>query len=296
MTRAFLVTAVWILACTGEPQQQAEQQSPQPGPSAAVPVRDEQIFSTTMARAQRERLDTLPIGEIIAQVGTWFVGAPYVPATLEPAGPEGLVVNLREFDCVTFVENMLAFGRVIRARQTSFEDFRNTLRTIRYRGGRLEEYPSRLHYFTEWISDNDAKGILANQTRALGGVVDAEPISFMTEHRDSYRQLADDRFFDAIRAREAELNRQPRYIIPEARIAAVAERIRNGDVIAATTNVKGLDVAHTGLAIWREGRLHLMHAPLVGDSVEISEQPLAQRIASIKSQDGIMVARPLEPR
>ncbi|HEX6065652.1 MAG TPA: N-acetylmuramoyl-L-alanine amidase-like domain-containing protein, partial [Longimicrobiales bacterium] len=88
----------------------------------------------------------------------------------------------------------------------------------------------------------------------------------------------------------------PRYMIPEKNITDVAARIRNGDVIAATSSVKGLDVAHTGLAFWRNGQLHLMHAPLIGDSVEISENPLAERVVFIQRQDGIMVARPREPK
>jgi len=50
-------------------------------------------------------------------------------------------------------------------------------------------------------------------------------------------------------------------------------------------------VAHTGIALWRGGRLHLLHAPLVGKSVEISVLPLAERIVELKTQDGIMVAR-----
>ena len=55
----------------------------------------------------------------------------------------------------------------------------------------------------------------------------------------------------------------------------------------------GLDIAHTGLALWVDGKLHLMHAPLVGTVVEISKLPLADRIQGIEGQDGIMVARPL---
>ena len=43
--------------------------------------------------------------------------------------------------------------------------------------------------------------------------------------------------------------------------------------------------------LWQDGRLHLLHAPLVGRSVEISEVPLADRIPGIGGQDGIMVAR-----
>jgi hypothetical protein len=282
-----LITAVWLAACTGQPEPQSSQAAP---PLA----RDEEIFANTMERARKERLDTLPIGEVVARVGSWFVGAPYTPATLEAPGPEALVVNLREFDCVTYVESMLALARVIKSGSHDFSDFRKQLQTIRYRDGKLVDYPSRLHYFSDWIRDNHRMGIVEDQTKSLGGVIDPEPIDFMTEHRQSYRQLADQRFFDAVRAQEAKLAQTPRYIIPEKSINDVAARIRNGDVIAATSSVKGLDVAHTGLAVWRDGQLHLMHAPLIGDSVEISENSLAERVVFIQRQDGIMVARPRE--
>lgn len=65
--------------------------------------------------------------------------------------------------------------------------------------------------------------------------------------------------------------------------------------MARGTSIRGLDVAHTGFAIWIDGRLHLMHAPLVGTDVEISRRPLAERIRGIGGQDGIMVAHPERP-
>ena len=289
MRRLFFITLCVLAAC-------ARQSEPQPSASAPPAERDEDIFAEAVTRAYAERLDTLPIGEVIARVGRWFVGAPYTPSTLEAPGPEGLVVNLREFDCVTYVESMLALARVIRARSSDFTEFKNELRRIRYRDGKLIEYPSRLHYFSDWIVDNDEKGVVSDLTKQLGGVPDAEPIDFMTQHRAAYRQLADARFFEAVRLHEAELNRRTRYMIPEQQIEQVASNIQNGDVIAATSSVKGLDVAHTGLALWMDGKLHMMHAPLIGDSVEVSENPLAERVIYIPRQDGIMVARPKEPR
>ncbi len=292
MKAAILVTACVLAACAGNSDQQTQEEAQ----AAPAENGDAQIFERTMARARAERLDTLPIGEVVARVGTWFVGAPYTPATLEAPGAESLVVNLREFDCVTYVESMLAMARLIRAGQGTFDDFKRTLQTIRYRDGKLTDYPSRLHYFSEWIRNNQSKGIVEDRTQALGGVIDAEPINFMSEHRNSYRQLADADFFQQVRTHELGLSQQPRYMIPEARIDNVAQNIRNGDVIAATSSVEGLDVAHTGLALWQNGKLHMMHAPLIGDSVEISENSLAERIVFIERQDGIMVARPREPR
>jgi hypothetical protein len=133
-------------------------------------------------------------------------------------------------------------------------------------------------------------------TEELGGERDAEPVNFMSTHPDAYRQLADVANVERVRATEATLSAAGRTYVPEDRIAEAASGIQDGDIIAATSTVPGLDVAHTGLALWVDGALHLLHAPLVGDSVEISTVPLAERILSITGQDGILVARPAEPR
>lgn len=265
------------------------------------PNADWQVLDTKVRWAVSQGLDTLPLGETIARLGVSFVGATYTPGTLEAQGPEHLVINLHEFDCVTFVENMLAMARFIRHdgvaalknRPAAEKRYAGYLRELRYRGGRLDGYPSRLHYFSEWLQDNARRGHLELLTERLGGVIDREPITFMSTHPSSYRQLGDSAVLRAIRAMETRLNAgPPRWYIPEDRITAVESGIRSGDVIAATSTVPGLDVAHTGIALWRDGRLHLLHAPLVGKFVEISDLPLADRIRNIKTQDGIMVARP----
>lgn len=275
----------------------AEQATPQDAPVVVSDTpEDSLIFERTVAWVRESRSDTLPIGELIAAIGQRFVGAPYTPGLLEVPETEQLVVNLREFDCVTYVEHMLSMARAIAAGEPTYGRFKDELRRIRYRDGELTGYPSRLHYFSEWISNNDDKGVVENITQALGGVRDTTGIDFMSRHTESYRQLADSVNLQAIREKEAELSSFPRYMIPENRIADVADQIRNGDVIAATSTVPGLDIAHTGLALWVDGRLHLMHAPLVGSVVEISEVPLAERIQRIEAQDGIMVARPQPPQ
>jgi hypothetical protein len=272
----------------------------EPVPAAAADARDDarddadrEIFRARMAWAKSERLDTLPLGEIAARLGRTFVGTTYTPNTLDVDGTEHLVINLRELDCVTFVENMLAMARMVEAGSNDFDAYRAELTRIRYRGGVLDGYPSRLHYFSDWIFDNQAKGVVRDVTRTLGGVQDTEKVDFMSTHPASYRQLADPANLAAIRRTEQTINGRARYYIPEDRIAEAASGIKNGDVIAATSTVKGLDVAHTGLALWVNGKLHLLHAPLVGKSVEISELPIAERIRGIKGQDGIMVARPV---
>ncbi len=302
-----VVSVCLVCACGGErggePGDAAEG-SPSSGLGADA---DWAIVQEKALWAVEEGHADLPIGDLIARIGETFVGTPYAPYTLEAPGPEGLVIELQELDCVTFVENVLALARFVQmapndlmvadAGSPQRSLFAGILQDIRYRGGELDEYPSRLHYFSEWISDNDAMGIVRDVSRELGGVADSEPIYFMTTHADAYRQLGEDpAFLIELTRVEARLNTQPRYYIPEDGIAGVEEGIQDGDIIAATSTVAGLDIAHTGIALWRDGRLHLLHAPLVDGVVEISEIPLAERIRRIAGQDGVMVARPLDSR
>lgn len=289
----------------GEPQVPAVPQARSDGPLDTIPgtvwTRDDwAVFQDRIRWAEAQRLDTLPPGAALAALGRTFVGTTYTPGTLEAAGPEHVVVNLRELDCVTFIENVWALIRFHRSEGVAALDdpataraaYEGHLRSIRYRDGVLDGYASRLHYFSDWLWDHEDRGDLRLVTSQLGGVADPEPVDFMSTHPDAYGPLADPAVLDAIRRREAWLTeRGPRIFLPQQTVAAAAAGIREGDLIAATSTVPGLDIAHTGIAVWEDGRLHLLHAPLVGKSVEISELPLADRILGISGQDGIMVAR-----
>lgn len=264
---------------------------------------DWDILEEKLTWAYARRLDTLPIGDVMVEIGRTFVGTPYLPHTLEIPGPEQLVINLQALDCVTFVENVLALSRLVRSEPPSVLDepdvyrarYRDLLTTIRYRHGRIDGYASRLHYFSDWIADGEGKGLLEDMDEDLGAVPDGTRIDFMSTHPQAYAQLADTGTLARIVGVEDSINRRARLYVPEDRIGEVAPHVANGDVIAATSTVEGLDVAHTGIALWIDGELHLMHAPLVGEAVQISERPLAGRIQDIGGQDGIMVARPLDP-
>ncbi len=281
----------------------ADVSAPEESASASVDwsAEDWDVFESKVRWASSERLDQADLGESISRLALSFVGTTYTPGTLEAEGPEGLVINFRELDCVTFVETVLAMTQFVReGGETLLEDpsaaraaYERHLTDLRYRGGQLDGYPSRLHYFSEWLTDNDSRGLVRTITAELDHEIDDEPITFMSSHPTAYRQLADARVLKEIEAMEAGLNaRGGRAWIPAERIADVAAGIQSGDVIAATSTVAGLDVAHTGLAVWVDDELRLVHAPLVGRAVEVSDRPLAERILSISGQDGIMVARP----
>ncbi|QCX01525.1 DUF1460 domain-containing protein [Aggregatimonas sangjinii] len=234
-------------------------------------------------------------GKTVVAIGKTFLGTPYVAKTLEIGETETLVVNLHGLDCTTYVENVLAFGFMLRSGESTFEDFTDNLEKIRYKDGKLDGYASRLHYFSEWIANNEAKGLLKDITNDIGGAEITKKIDFMSTHRELYPFLANDSNFEKIKASEKYLNDQPLCILAQDQIAANEHLIQSGDIIALTTSINGLDITHTGIATREEdGRIHLLHASTGSNEVEVSEVPLADYLKKIKSNTGIMVARPLQ--
>jgi hypothetical protein len=241
-------------------------------------------------------------GAAASRVGELAGGTPYVPGTLDtylaggrtPAGAEPLTLSLTRFDCVTLVESCLAVARVARGGGApTWARFGGAIERMRYRGGVRRDYASRLHYFSEWIGDGEARGLVRDLGAELGAVADLRPLRFMTEHRASYRALADDRVFGEIAAVERRLDPHPRLVVPTKRIPLVVDRIRTGDVLAFATEIPGLDVTHAAFAYRdRAGTLRVLHAPLSGGSVEITRTTLPEYVAAIRRATGIMVARP----
>jgi len=259
--------------------------------------KDIQICNSKFHLAVEKKLFDKPIGDVIADIGKSFLGTDYVAHTLEKEDKETLVVNLTGLDCTTFLENCLAFARCVKEDKTTFKDYENELTRIRYRDGKIDQYPSRLHYFSDWIFNNEKKGIVKNISMEIGGDTLKFNVDFMTTHPQLYVQLkTHPAFIPFIKAQEEAINKREYYYIPKEKVSQVEEKIRNGDLIAITSNVKGLDINHVGIAVkMDDGRVHFMHAPDVGYKVQITEIPLADYLMKFKKDTGIIVLRSLEP-
>lgn len=243
--------------------------------------------------AVNKGLSEKAIGDIIAEVGKTFINTEYKAHTLEVADEEQLIINFSGLDCTTFLETTFALARCIKQNKTTFESFRNELQLIRYRDGKIEEYPSRLHYFSDWIYDNIKKGLIKDVTKDIGGKPIKFKVNFMSKNPHLYKHLkSNPGFVNIIKKQEEEINNREYYFIPENKISKAESKIQNGDLIAITTSDKGLDIGHVGIALKMDnGRIHFLHAPQVGSKVTITEYPLADYIRKIKKHTGIIVLR-----
>ncbi len=236
------------------------------------------------------------MNELTVKIGILFLNTPYVEKTLEIQGDESLVINVTGLDCSTFLESVVTLARITKLSRLSVLEYARGLEFLRYRDGIINEYPSRLHYFSDWIYDNQKKGVLQDITKDIGGVVFKNSPTFMSSHPGSYSQLSNEKFVEQIKIAEAGIASRTYYYVPKEFVESLEKKILPGDLIAITIAMDNLDISHVGIAVEQNGRIHLLHASSNSMKVEISEKPLSDYLMSHKSQSGIMVCRLVEPK
>ncbi|MGY6741281.1 MAG: N-acetylmuramoyl-L-alanine amidase-like domain-containing protein [Cecembia sp.] len=225
------------------------------------------------------------------EIGQWFLGTPYVEKTLEIPGEEKLVINLHGLDCTTYLETVVTLSRLAKKGNLTFEAYEAELTKVRYRNSVNTGYPSRLHYFSDWMFENEKKGIIKDITANIGGKPYPNKPTFMSSNPQFYPPLSNPDFVDQIKKTEKTIAGRTYSYIPKEEIREREHLIQAGDLIAITAAMNNLDMVHVGFAIEKNGRIHLLHASSGTMQVEVSEKPLSDYLASFKSQSGIMVGR-----
>ncbi|MGL5058752.1 MAG: N-acetylmuramoyl-L-alanine amidase-like domain-containing protein [Microcoleus sp.] len=253
-------------------------------------------FDRVMEYAKKHNLQGRSMGEIVQAIADKFLGKPYAAGLLDKSNEEKLIVTLNEFDCVLFVETVLALSRGIAVKDYNYQNFVRRIEEQRYLNGKMNGYCSRLHYFSEWIDDNNKRQTVENITVQLGGIPMDKKLNFMSQHRSSYPQMAKDEATYQCRVGvEADLAKTTVNYLPTNRIKSVYSQLKPGDIVAVATDIKGLDVTHTGF-VYRnaEGNLGLIHASPAGKVTVASD--LQRYISRVDNAIGIVVARAIDPR
>lgn len=235
--------------------------------------------------------------QTVVSIGKAFLGKPYVHHTLDGNPTEELVVNFQQFDCTTFLETTLALKLAlsqpsVKGAPAPLEPlFRAYLTKLRYRNGRIDGYASRLHYFSDWLYDNERKGLIRDVTGDIGGVQVSKAVSYMTTATYKYPHLRDPAIYKQVAQTEATISQQPFYFIPKKQIHDIEANIKEGDIIMLTAARPGLDMKHVGFATWQNGRVYLLHASSDYGEVTLTPYPLADYVNGHKGLSGIRVAR-----
>ena len=222
-----------------------------------------------------------------------MIGIPYCGGTLDVNENESLVVRTDSVDCTTYVETVLAMYLASKIEYGGYNDFKKALTKIRYRDGVIKGYSSRLHYFSDWVNDKKKKGILYEVTSRSNHSQRHFSINYMTKHSVLYRHLKGDSLSvnEMLRIEEKWKNYDIPYIPKNYLKTYDNIDICNGDILALTTNIDGLDVLHLGFAVWVDGNIHLLHASSLYGRVVLDPMSLYEYLKDRNKHTGIRVIR-----
>lgn len=232
-----------------------------------------------------------------------FQGLPYVGGTLDRNREERLVVNLKELDCTTFVENVTALSLTAKRGSTSFYDFCEALEKIRYAQGMRTGYASRNHYFSEWIRSNQDQGLLRDlfeeKKMQSPAPMQLEPLTvklnYMSRNADKYPMLKGDKeALKLIAEKEKEMNGQKVWYLPKTKMKSgmkELEWLQDGDIVAFVTKKAGLDIAHVGIVCRVNGALRFLHASSLRKKVVLEPLSLISYVQKQPMQTGIRIVR-----
>ncbi len=194
-----------------------------------------------------------------------FVGDPYREGPLvgSRSSREVFTASLEAFDCVTYVENVLALAWA--ANQRTFVE---RLRRIRYAGGVID-WEHRNHYMTTWIRNNAREGLVHDRTARRGSVSRSRRLDLV----------------DGIPARTVRVRS-----IPKRTFLRRLGDVRDGDLAFFGSTRPDLDVFHCGLLFGRGGRIVMRHA--ARSRGQVVEQDLAEFLGANR-MTGVILVRPL---
>ena len=255
---------------------------------------DSALVVTLLKGAKNQRGNESPVFYFAKK----FLGLPYVAHTLELGDKEHLIVNLHAFDCTTFVETVVALSMCDKQDRRTFDAFCQNLTKIRFREGKMTDYTSRLHYFTWWAEDNERLGIVKDISIEDAPFLGKQTIhiNYMSQHPNLYKQLKNHpQFVPVIRKYEQETEgKKFNYILKRDlswEAGTPLSMVRDGDIVAMLTDSDGLDTRHIGIAFWRKGRLHLLHASSLYKKVLMSEETFYDYEMKQPKHTGIRVFR-----
>lgn len=267
-------------------------------------------FATVKAKTQYQKEDSIYVMALFAKAqelpertnymlffARQMKGLPYVAHTLEVNNTEQTVINLRQLDCTTYVENVMALALCMKQCKPSFEQFCRNIADIRYAKGKQIHYTSRLHYFTSWIEENTKKG-LCHEIQSPAPpftAIQTLRIDYMTKHVASYRMLKiNPDYIPEIDKTEKQLTGKKYRYIPKEQVKntkLLRQTIHNGDIIATTTSISGLDTQHIGIAVWHEDGLHMLNASSIHHKVVEEPMTLYKYLQRRKTMPGIRIVR-----
>ena len=214
-------------------------------------------------------------------IGQFFIGAPYLANRLSKSNPEKVYFSFADFDCVTYVENVLALYNS----KGNHIQFSENLIKIRYNDS--ISYENRNHYLTSGLEKLVKLKILTPINNPFNSKSVFKSIDYLSEH-------VNNKHIDRSKLIKTEnsISSRPIYYFDSMNDSDTKNLIQNGDVIAFLSSRNDLDFKHVGFVYIKNNKKYILHASQEKKVVCISDVTIDQYLSKNKNINGFQIYRP----
>jgi len=214
-------------------------------------------------------------------IADYFIGTPYLANRLSKSNPEKLYFSFNDFDCVTFIENVLALYNS----NGSNNRFVDNLKNIRYNDS--ISYESRNHYLTSGLEKLVKLNFLMPINNELNSSVIQKDINFLSKH--VINKNVDKSYLLKI---EKSISYKNMYYFGKGKYSEIEYLIKSGDVIAFVSSRNDLDFRHVGFVYIKHNKKYILHASQENNNVCISELTIDKYVFKNQKMEGFQIYRP----
>lgn len=214
-------------------------------------------------------------------IGQYFIGAPYLANRLSKSNPEKVYLSFSDFDCVTYVENVLA----LYYSKGNYIGFRENLIKIRYNDS--ISYENRNHYLSSGLEKLVKLNILTPINNPLNSKSTFKNIDYLSQHTRNKN-------IDKLKLMKTEksISNRPIYYFDLLNYSDTKNLIKNGDVIAFVSLRNDLDFKHVGFVYFKNNKMFILHASQEKKMVCISDVTIEQYLLKNLQIKGFQIYRP----
>ncbi|MGQ9863334.1 MAG: N-acetylmuramoyl-L-alanine amidase-like domain-containing protein [Bacteroidia bacterium] len=199
--------------------------------------------------------------------------------------PDKILINFRQMDCVTAVENFLALR--LAQQEASLESFAHALGQLRYYTLPPCRWEDRIHYLLDAFHLWQKRGWGYDLTPAIGIPIHRK-ISYLSRNKKRFAGFKD---WEFIRQVENRLSEKFRYYLPKEAIDQYLAIAKEGDLIAFVSQDTTLDVSHVGVIHTHEEEIFFSHASSIARKIVYKEN-LCAYLQKREKIIGVVVFRP----
>lgn len=214
-------------------------------------------------------------------IGEYFMGAPYLAYRLSKSNPEKLYFSFNDFDCVTYLENVLA----LYYSDGSNIKFKENLINIRYID--FVSYETRNHYLTSGLEKLVKLKFLTPINNELNSHYIQKNINFLSTHVNN-KYIAKSKLVKI----EKSISQKYIYYFDSIHQPEIDSLIKNGDVIAFLSSRNDLDFKHVGFVYIKNNKKYILHASQEKKIVCISELTIDKYLLKNHNIKGFQIYRP----